>query len=321
MNEIQRANPAPERCRTLLDVSEAIASHRELEALFHELAERLPGVVNFDLLTLVLHEPARNVMRLHLLESRAPVSISPGSELPVEQSPGGLVWQTQQPLVVSDIGREARFPQVMQMLREHSVKSLCIVPLTTALRRLGAFGVGSTEAGAYGESDVELLMLVARQVAVAVDNALNYQDARSYHEQLGRERDRLRLLLEINNALVANLDLRDLFAAISTSLRRVMHHEYASLTLIDTATNQLRLHALDFPQGKGLVQEEMVGPLEGSLPAQALASRRPVVLKSADQEQAGPSELARRHFAEGLKSACVIPLVSRSSAATGRSAL
>jgi len=311
MNEIQRANPAPERCRTLLDVSEAIASHRELEALFHELAERLPGVVNFDLLTLVLHEPARNVMRLHLLESRAPVSISPGSELPVEQSPGGLVWQTQQPLVVSDIGREARFPQVMQMLREHSVKSLCIVPLTTALRRLGAFGVGSTEAGAYGESDVELLMLVARQVAVAVDNALNYQDARSYHEQLGRERDRLRLLLEINNALVANLDLRDLFAAISTSLRRVMHHEYASLTLIDTATNQLRLHALDFPQGKGLVQEEMVGPLEGSLPAQALASRRPVVLKSADQEQAGPSELARRHFAEGLKSACVIPLVSR----------
>ena len=311
MNEIQRANPAPERCRTLLDVSEAIASHRELEALFHELAERLPGVVNFDLLTLVLHEPARNVMRLHLLESRAPVSISPGSELPVEQSPGGLVWQTQQPLVVSDIGREARFPQVMQMLREHSVKSLCIVPLTTALRRLGAFGVGSTEAGAYGESDVELLMLVARQVAVAVDNALNYQDARSYHEQLGRERDRLRLLLEINNALVANLDLRDLFAAISTSLRRVMHHEYASLTLIDTATNQLRLHALDFPQGKGLVQEEMVGPLEGSLPAQALVSRRPVVLKSADQEQAGPSELARRHFAEGLKSACVIPLVSR----------
>ena len=311
MNEIQRANPAPERCRTLLDVSEAIASHRELEALFHELAERLPGVVNFDLLTLVLHEPARNVMRLHLLESRAPVSISPGSELPVEQSPGGLVWQTQQPLVVSDIGREARFPQVMQMLREHSVKSLCIVPLTTALRRLGAFGVGSTEAGAYGESDVELLMLVARQVAVAVDNALNYQDARSYHEQLGRERDRLRLLLEINNALVANLDLRDLFAAISTSLRRVMHHEYASLTLIDTATNQLRLHALDFPQGKGLVQEEMVGPLEGSLPAQALFSRRPVVLKSADQEQAGPSELARRHFAEGLKSACVIPLVSR----------
>src|SRR5207247_7840141 len=128
----------------------------------------------------------------------------------------------------------------------HSVKSLCIVPLTTALRRLGAFGVGSTEAGAYGESDVELLMLVARQVAVAVDNALNYQDARSYQQQLGRERDRLRLLLEINNTLVANLDLRGLFAATSSSLRRVIHHDYTSLALIDAETNQLRLHALDF---------------------------------------------------------------------------
>ena len=33
---------------------------------------------------------------------------------------------------------------------------------------------------------------VARQVAVAVDNALNYEAARAYEEQLARERDRLR---------------------------------------------------------------------------------------------------------------------------------
>src|SRR2546426_1152385 len=316
-----RTDSALGRYRALLEVSEAIAAHRDLPALFHELAQRLPGIVRFDFLSLVLHEPARNVMRLHILESRAssssasgssaPGPTSAGSELPVDQSPGGRVWETQEPLVISNVDEEPRFPQAVQMMRRHNIRSVCMLPLTTAMRRLGAMGVGGTQVGTYGESDVEFLLLVARQVAVAVDNALNYQDARSYQQQLGRERDRLRLLLEINNALVANLDLRELFAATSSSLRGVIHHDYTSLALIDAETNQLRLHALDFPQGKGLVQEEMVGPLEGSPPAKAVALRQPVVLKSADCEQARQSEMARRHLAEGLKSACFIPLINR----------
>jgi formate hydrogenlyase transcriptional activator len=287
MNASQRVStdPALEPNRALLEVSEAIAALRELPALFHELAQRLPRVLSFDFLALVLHEPGRNVMRLHLLESRAP-SLAPGSELPgelpVEQSPGGLVWETQQPLVIPDVEEETRFPAVMQFVRRHHVRSLCLLPLTTALRRLGAMGVGSVHPRAYEAPHVDFLMQVARQVAVAVDNALNYQDARCFQQQLGRERDRLRLLLEINNALVASLDLRELFRAISAGLRRVMHHEYTSLALIDAETKQLRLHALDFPQGKGFVQEEMATPLEGSLASKAINSRQPVVLKSAD---------------------------------------
>ena len=57
-----RTDSTLERYRALLEVSEAIAAHRELPALFHELAQRLPGIVRFDFLSLVLHDPARNVM-------------------------------------------------------------------------------------------------------------------------------------------------------------------------------------------------------------------------------------------------------------------
>ncbi|HEV2495959.1 MAG TPA: sigma 54-interacting transcriptional regulator [Terriglobia bacterium] len=306
--------PALERFRALLDVAEAIASHRDLPGLFHELAQRLPRVISFDFLVLLLHDAAHDTMRLHILESRVPTAIVAGSELPVDESAGGLVWRTQQPFVVADAGEETRFPRVMQMVREHGVRSLCMLPLTTAQRRLGAMGVGSLRAGVYAQSDVDFLERVARQVAVAVDNALSHRDAQSYQQQLGRERDRLRLLLEINNALVANLDLRQLFSAISSSLRRVIHHDYTSLTLIE-GENQVRLHALDFPQGKGIVQEEMVGPLEGSVPAQAIESRRPVVLnRIAASEAAQQSEMARRHLEEGLKSACIVPLVNRDRA-------
>ena len=86
---------------------------------------------------------------------------------------------------------------------------------------------------------------MAKQVAVAVDNALNFEKARAAEQQLTRERDRLQLLLEVNNAVASHLDLRELLHAISTCLRRVTHHRAAALTLYDPEVNQLRVHALD----------------------------------------------------------------------------
>jgi formate hydrogenlyase transcriptional activator len=86
----------------LLEVSEAIAQQRDLPALFHDLAARLHSVIDFDFLTLVLHDPLRNVMRLHFLETRFPGEKHVGTETPVEGHPSGWVWQTQQPFVVSD---------------------------------------------------------------------------------------------------------------------------------------------------------------------------------------------------------------------------
>src|SRR5437660_1511819 len=83
-----------DRCLTLLAVSEAIVSHRDLSALFHELAGRLHQVVRFDYLALLLHEAENNTLRLHVLEppdpAAAPVSLAVG------ETPARLVWQTQQ---------------------------------------------------------------------------------------------------------------------------------------------------------------------------------------------------------------------------------
>src|SRR5205823_13523519 len=133
---------------------------------------------------------------------------------------------------------------------------------------------------AYGEDELEFMALVARQVAGAVDNALNYQDAQESHRQLEHERDRWRVLLEVNNAIVSNLEKRELFAAISSALRRVVCHDYISLALFDQENNRLRLHVLDFPDGKGIVKEEMDEGVETSLPGLAIASRKPLDRKS-----------------------------------------
>ncbi|MGQ0591999.1 MAG: hypothetical protein ACT4QB_04920, partial [Gammaproteobacteria bacterium] len=85
--------------RTLLEVSETIAAHRDLPDLFHELAQSLHKVVRFAYMRLILYDAERNLMRVHLLEAANPSpDVSGCQDLPVEDSPGGWVWQMQRSL-------------------------------------------------------------------------------------------------------------------------------------------------------------------------------------------------------------------------------
>src|SRR5690348_3487522 len=101
---------ADRRYRALLAVSEAIVSHRDVSALFHELANRLHQVVRFDYLGLQLHEAVSNTMRICVLEPPETTAPPTASGIPIEDIPSGLVWQTQRPLIISSISRETRWP-------------------------------------------------------------------------------------------------------------------------------------------------------------------------------------------------------------------
>jgi formate hydrogenlyase transcriptional activator len=178
-----------ERYQALLEVTEAISVQRDLSSLIHDLAQRLHRVVNFEYMRLILHDPERNVMRLHVLEApNERYDASSLQEMPVDESPGGWVWRTQESLVVSDVEKETRFPRVAELMRLQEVKSFCAVPLTTARRRLGALGFGSRQTSSYGDADLEFLNQVAKQVAVAVDNALAYQQITELKDKLTKEK-------------------------------------------------------------------------------------------------------------------------------------
>src|SRR6266478_5372545 len=81
---------------------------------------------------------------------------------------------------------------------------------------------------------------------------------------LTRESDRLKLLLDMTNALVSNLEPRDLLRAISASIRQVMHCDLVGVWLPDVDQRQLRLRFLDFPESRGFAEEDSVYPIEGT---------------------------------------------------------
>ena len=300
-----------DRLRLLAEVSESIASHRDLNELFRDLAQRLPRIVPFDYINLVLHDPVRNVMRLRLLVAPDESTIRQGEDFPVDGSPGGFVFQTQQPLIVNDVTLETRYPVVISRLIENGVQSFCSVPLTTALGRLGAMGFGSLQTHIYDDSEVAFMCEVAKQIAVAVDNVLHDESARSMQRELARERDRLRLLLEVNNAVVSHLNMDDVFASVSASLQKVIQHDGCSLMLYEPDTGQYRCHVLKVSKNESFVEEGRAEKSVKSPGCIAYSTGAPAVFNEQHLiDLAAESKIAQHLLAEGVKSFCSIPLQS-----------
>ena len=284
---------------TLLELSKAIASHRDLSGLFHDLACRLQSLVDFSHLGMMLYDPERNVMRFHLLETCQPTEWQAPAEVPMEGSVAGWVWTHQEAVVIRDLAQDDRFPYSKGLLKR-PVKSICSVPLTTAHQKLGVMNFWTEKTGAYDQIDIEFVKLVAAQIAVAVE-------AQCYQHKLARERDRSTLLLEINNTLVSNLNLSDLLAAISKCLKNVMPHDAAGLALHDPEINKLRVTALEFPADENVFIADEIIELDGTPGGRAFTTRQPVI----SGPDAPPDSLRQR---AGLKSGCLVPLISHDRA-------
>ena len=70
------------------------------------------------------------------------------------------------------------------------------------------WGLQSLQPRRYQPAEIDFMRQVANQVAVAVDNALNAEDARAAEKQLAHERDRQRMLLRNNAARLSLFKLR-----------------------------------------------------------------------------------------------------------------
>ena len=296
--------------QSLLDVSQAILQHRDLSGLFRDLSERLRAIVPVDFLNLVLYDAANNSMRLHILQSASDVEPDmPEMEFPQEDSPSGWVYLHQKSLVIPDVREETRWPKIMDLLKRNRVLSSCWLPLTTAQHRLGALMFGFVSGGPV-ESQLDFMRQISAQVAVAVDNALNFENSEKYQQQLLRERDRLQVLLDITNVLVSELDIRELFPSITACLRRVMPSEYSSLALLEEGGSALKNHALVFEGNPEIIPPGATAALDETPAGRAVETRRPAVFEAGEVAQFG-SLLAQRLVGAGLQSLCCIPLISR----------
>jgi formate hydrogenlyase transcriptional activator len=162
--------------------------------------------------------------------------------------------------------------------------------------------IASEQPNEYAPDEVRFLSLVTDQMALAIDDALNFESSRTAQEQL-------KLLLDLTNSVVSTLDLRELLRSVSGNLRRVMSCDLAGVGVPDPENDKhLRLYALDFAESKGFVKEDALIPIEGTPPGTAFKTGEPIVGMMRDLYSA---ILDSPPIAGGLNMGCVLPLTSR----------
>jgi formate hydrogenlyase transcriptional activator len=134
------------------------------------------------------------------------------------------------------------------------------------------------------------------------------EEAKRLQQELRDERDRLRLLLDVNNLLVSRLDYPELLRTLSESMQRVVKHDSASVALLDRNTGQLKLQALTYTAG-GVVEPDIALTLDGSAAGVTFRTGIARVFRKEDLD---------RFFKDGppllppsLLSLCCVPLVTR----------
>jgi formate hydrogenlyase transcriptional activator len=189
-----------ERYEALLRVSQTLISIRSSEELFSILAGELRAVVNFYVMGVGIYDEKAHEMDIKSYgEPGLPLQ---APKFAPEETFSWWVYQHQQPLIIPSLEAETRFPAVAEMLKNRGVRSVCALPLTTAHRRLGGLAVGSIEADAYSREEVSFLSLVANQVALAVDDALNFDALQHAKEDLRAGEESLRLIVDSIPGLV-----------------------------------------------------------------------------------------------------------------------
>jgi formate hydrogenlyase transcriptional activator len=289
------------------EMCRAITSHRDLTQVLADLSPFISRLLPSHYASVVLHDDRRAVMHLHVLHSSEPIAEWVGRDFAIEDSPSGLVWQTQEVLICEDLEQEQRFERVRVLFREHGVRSLLSLPLSTSAGRLGAFTIGRSETGGFEPEDVEFAKLLAAQIAIAVENAIQHERSVSLQRELKRERDRLQLVLRLNNAVVSNLQPRSLFEALSASLRKVMEYDAASL-LLPQDNNYLRVYALDFPESRGYLQTNMRVAIDGTHSGTVFRTGKGVFVGAGGLPYKDDEQSLRVCIGEGFHSHVVVPL-------------
>ncbi len=298
------------RYKALLGVSTAIASQPSLQSVLHSISQFLSKVVRFNTISLLLVDQKEETAQIYALEADHKLAaFEVGERVPYVGTAVADVLASQRPLYIPDNRTELmKIPRFAQRARFESLQSSYMFPVTGPRNQLGVLVFGATHPMEYSPADVELMESVTAHVSVALESALALESAEGYRRELERERDRLKLLLEINNHIITHLDVSELFRAASVSIRKFFNNAFAGLWLFEESTTQLRGITLDFPGSRGYVENIPI-PKLNELDMELLRARAPAVFGVDDIAKFRPTSVVEALRAESIVSLVGIPLV------------
>src|SRR5271170_4626665 len=225
----------------------------------------------------------------------------------------GTAIYRREPAYATDVLTDAIWDNYRDRMLPYGIRSVWSRPLFTSEgKALGTFSINYREPRNPDANDLQLIENASHITGIAIERHMKEQ-------ALQRERDRLRLLLEITNGVTSRLDLRQVVEALSTNLFKVMQCDVSALLLPDSESGALRVTMLHNPDARGPFREGSLVPMNSSISGQVMRKAKSVRIDSFEHVRDDPEIygnpdgrlLYESVVKEGLRTGCYLPLVGR----------
>jgi formate hydrogenlyase transcriptional activator len=298
------------RYRTLLKLSAAIAAQPSGGDKLRCVCQLLSDLLVIDGVMLIRSEENGKTGRLLLWDQRgATPEVETGATVELKGSAMEKAFVEMEPVFIPDLNRAMlAVPQLAGQANLGLHRCAYALPIATPRARLGALAFVSAEGAQFSGEDVELMASATSQIAVVLESEMAAGEAARYRQQLEEERDRLGLLLEINNQIIVKKNLNELFQSASETIRKHFGNDCTGFWLRDGESHQYDCAVLEFPTRKGSHEDNPVLEPAGDLIEQ-MEDRIPRIWK--EEEIEGVSVPALRTLkSESIRSLITAPLVT-----------
>src|ERR1700733_805227 len=301
----------------VLNILKLILAGSQLSDVLTIIAQLVESQGNGTLCTIWLPDADGKYLHCAAAPSLAgfAANVGPTSVSPKGASCGTAVYR-REPVYVADILHDSLWDDYRHLFQPYGIRAVWSRPLLTREGKvLGTFAILYREVRNPGAVDLRLIESASHIAGIAIERHL-------HEEALRRERDRLRLLLEITSSVTSRLDLRQVVDALSTNLFRVMQCDVSALLLPDSDSGELRVTILYNPDSRGPMREGSLVPMNSSISGQVLRTGKSIRIDSfehvcEDPEIYGNPDgrvLYERVKEEGLRTGCYLPLIGRDRA-------
>lgn len=216
----------------LSKINHRVSQSLQPQALMSEALKAVQEIMDAPIALFDLFDESRGDLELAAESGFAPTAVEElrGHHLKIGEGFAGRVVATGGSLVVNDAQNDPL--NARTAIREARVRALAAVPLKSKDRVIGVVEVMRTNATEFTPGDVHLLNAIAQPIAVALDNARLYDEARRQAEQLNA-------LREIGLALTSSLELREQLRALHRHVQALLHPDSFFVALCDEARQEL----------------------------------------------------------------------------------
>jgi signal transduction histidine kinase len=168
----------------LYQVGQAMASTFDLNKLLNDTLQLTTSVIDAAASVLMLTDEPSNELVFEVTHGVEEVVV-PRKKIGLDEGIAGWVAIHGQPVIVNDVSRDSRFSQEADARIGSLTKSIAAVPLQIKGKTIGILEVlNKFSPDGFDEEDLRLMLTLATQAAIAIENARLYQSLRE-------ERDRI----------------------------------------------------------------------------------------------------------------------------------